>query len=143
VNRYPNLVTRERGFAAEVRRHGVKAIPREIGAVRTALMLMYEQIFACKLETVMGDIVGQSMESRPHFGFRRWWLLCLVASIGAAFGCPSLGAQDAPQSVSAEDTPQQSSPQTSPAAGAEHEVSWRTLPGNLLQDQKDNWLFPV
>jgi hypothetical protein len=31
----------------------------------------------------------------------------------------------------------------SAAAGAERDVAWRTLPRNLLQDQKDIWLFPA
>jgi membrane-associated phospholipid phosphatase len=86
----------------------------------------------------MWNRAGQSAEYRPYFGFRRWWLPCLVASMGAAFGCPLLGAREAPKTVAEEGTPQ-----TSPAAGAEREVSWRALPRNLLQDQKDIWPFPV
>jgi membrane-associated phospholipid phosphatase len=70
--------------------------------------------------------------------FRSSWLLYSVACMGIAFGCPSLGAQEAPQTVAADATPQ-----NSPPAGADREVSWRTLPGNILQDQKDIWLFPV
>jgi membrane-associated phospholipid phosphatase len=52
--------------------------------------------------------------------------------------CPSLGAQDAPQAISI-DAPKQ----TTPTIRAEREVSWRELPKNFLQDQKDIWLFPV
>ena len=78
------------------------------------------------------------MESRPHRGFSCSWLLCSVACMGIAFGCPSLRAQEAPQTVAADATPQ-----NSPPAGADREVSWRTLPRNFLQDQKDIWLFPV
>jgi len=58
--------------------------------------------------------------------------------MGIAFGCPSLGAQEAPQTAAAD-----ARPQNSPPAAADHEVSWRALPRNLLQDQKDVWLFPV
>jgi membrane-associated phospholipid phosphatase len=58
--------------------------------------------------------------------------------MGIAFGCPPLPAQEPPDSVAA-DAPQQS---PTPAA-AERDVSWRTLPRNFLQDQKDIWLFPV
>jgi membrane-associated phospholipid phosphatase len=73
-----------------------------------------------------------------HRGFSCSWLLCSVACMGIAFGCPSLRAQEAPQTVTADATPQ-----NSPPAGADREVSWRTLPRNFLQDQKDIWLFPV
>src|SRR5580704_18468413 len=80
----------------------------------------------------------QRSESRPLHGFRRSCLLCFVACMGIAFGCPPLGAQEPPQSVAADATPQ-----NSPAAAAERDVSYRTLPRNFLQDQKDIWLFPV
>jgi len=76
--------------------------------------------------------------------------------MGIAFGCPTLRAQEAqqsvgagaPQTVAEDTTPQNSSAQNAAAqksarAGAERDVSWHTLPGNLLQDQKDIWLFPV
>ena len=78
------------------------------------------------------------MESRFHCGLRRSWLLCSVACMGIVLGCPSLRAQEAPQTVAADATPRNLA-----SAGAEREVSWRTLPRNFLQDQKDIWLFPV
>jgi membrane-associated phospholipid phosphatase len=59
--------------------------------------------------------------------------------MGIAFACPPLRAQATPQAVTANDpTPQSSTP-----AVAEREVSYRTLPRNFLQDQKDIWLFPL
>ena len=71
---------------------------------------------------------------------RRWWLLCAVASVtmAAALACPSLSAQEEPKKVTEAGTPQKL-----PAAGAERAVSWRSLPRNFLQDQKDTWLFPA
>src|SRR5438477_288515 len=30
-----------------------------------------------------------------------------------------------------------------PASPTEREATWKTLPGNFLQDQKDIWMFPV
>src|SRR5260370_12073358 len=86
----------------------------------------------------MWERTRRSAESRRHRGFRRSWLWCSVAWMGIAFCCPSLGAQEAPQTVATDAPPQNSAP-----AGAEREVSWRTLPRNFLQDQKDIWLFPV
>jgi membrane-associated phospholipid phosphatase len=59
--------------------------------------------------------------------------------MGIAFACPPLRAQETPQAVTADDP----TPQNSPPARAERDVSWRTLPRNFLQDQKDIWLFPL
>lgn len=77
------------------------------------------------------------MELRTPCGFGRSWLLCLVACMGIAFGCPSLEAQEAPRHEGGATT------SASATVGAEREVSWRKLPRNILQDQKDVWLFPV
>src|SRR5712691_8086565 len=73
---------------------------------------------------------------------RRCWLACCVACMGIAFVCPSVGAQEGSQTVAADETPQKSAEQTSRTEVA-REISWRTLPKNFLQDQKDIWLFPV
>ena len=99
--------------------------------------------FTSTLKRAMWTRTSQSAESRPQRGFRRpslscLALLCSVACLGIGFGCPSLGAQEAPQTAAADATPQ-----NSPSAGAECEVSWRKLPRNFLQDQKEIWLFPV
>jgi membrane-associated phospholipid phosphatase len=55
-----------------------------------------------------------------------------------AIGCAPLGAQEAPQTVDPD-----TKPQDSLSAAGDREVSWRRLPRNLFQDQKDVWLFPV
>jgi membrane-associated phospholipid phosphatase len=86
----------------------------------------------------MWERTRQSEESVVRPRFRRSWLLCSAACMGIAFGCPSLGAQEAPQTVAAD-----ASPQNAASTGVEREVSWRRLPRNILQDQKDIWLFPV
>jgi membrane-associated phospholipid phosphatase len=68
----------------------------------------------------------------------------LIACTAIVLGCLPLRAQEAPQAVTADEAAtQKSSPQTSIPALAERDVSWRTLPRNFLQDQKDIWLFPV
>ena len=77
---------------------------------------------------------GQGAESRTYLEFRRWWIVCGVTFLGIGFGGAPLGAQEAPQA---------SAPQTSQGAGAAREVSWRRLPRNFFEDQKDIWLFPV
>ena len=53
------------------------------------------------------------------------------------FGGLSLAAQEVPQNTA------DATPQNSTAASTERDVSWRTLPHNFLQDQKDIWLFPL
>ena len=85
----------------------------------------------------------RSAEFRSLCELRRLWLGCCVACLGIAFVCPPVGAQEALQTVAADAAPQKSAPQNSLPAEAEREVSWRVLPRNLLQDQKDIWLFPV
>jgi membrane-associated phospholipid phosphatase len=81
----------------------------------------------------------QSIESRRHRGFCRTCLSFFVACMGIAFACPPLRAQETPQAVTAD----AATPQNSPPARAERDVSYRTLPRNFLQDQKDIWLFPL
>ena len=71
-------------------------------------------------------------------GVRRSCVVCLFTCVGVAFACPALRAQEAPQIAAADARPQNSTP-----AVAERDVSWRTLPRNILQDQKDIWLFPL
>src|SRR6266480_3488673 len=81
---------------------------------------------------------NQRAESGPHRRFRRSWVLCSVACMGIEFWCPLAGAQEGPRTAAAD-----AGPQDPALAGAERDVSWRTLPQNVLQDQKDIWLFPV
>lgn len=78
-------------------------------------------------------------EGRCHWGMRRCWLVCSVVCLGIVFWRPLLGAQEKPQPDGRDVT----TASTSAPAGADREVSWRTLPRNFVQDQKDIWLFPV
>ncbi len=66
------------------------------------------------------------------------WSLPVVLICWIAFACPALRAQEAPPSVAADATTKGSTP-----AVVERDVSWRTLPRNFFQDQKDVWLFPL
>lgn len=65
-------------------------------------------------------------------------MACLFACMGIALACSALRAQAEPQSVATLPTPQNSTPVV-----AERDVTWRTVPRNFLQDQKDIWLFPL
>jgi membrane-associated phospholipid phosphatase len=97
--------------------------------------------------------VSQSKKGVLHRGLRRFWLICIFVCAGIAFASPALRAQDPPPSVAADSTAQNQTPQnptppnpsprSSTPPAAEREVTWRTLPGNFLQDQKEIWLFPT
>jgi membrane-associated phospholipid phosphatase len=58
--------------------------------------------------------------------------LAFLALVAVAFPL-QLSAQDAPAAQTA----------PAPAAAPERDVSWKQLPGNLLGDQKNIWLFPA
>jgi membrane-associated phospholipid phosphatase len=86
----------------------------------------------------MSKIITSLAGVRPHGRYRKSLLSCCFLCIGLAIVCPLLGAQEAPQAVST-DAPQN----IAPAVRGERDVSWRALPKNFFQDQKDIWLFPV
>jgi membrane-associated phospholipid phosphatase len=86
----------------------------------------------------MWERIVQSIEFRLHRGFCRSCVSFLVAWMGIVFACPLLRAQETPQAAADEARPQSTGPIT-----AERDVSYRTLPRNFLQDQKDIWLFPL
>src|SRR6267378_145542 len=89
-------------------------------------------------ETAMWGRTDRTVKGRALRELRRWSLGCRIACTGIACACPSAAAQDVPQTAAAEETPQKSQ-----AAEVDREVSWRRLPRNFLQDQKDVWLFPL
>ncbi len=95
----------------------------------------------------MGGKTDRTVKARALRELRRSWLRCCVATLGIAFACPPVGAQEASQTVSVQTTPQtlaaDETPQEPQPIEAERDTSWRTMPRNFLQDQKDIWLFPV
>jgi membrane-associated phospholipid phosphatase len=99
----------------------------------------YSSRFTSILDGVIWERTIQSIVSRSYRGFRRPCVSILVASMGITFGCLPLRAQEAPQAI----TTDEATPQSSASNAAERDVTYRTLPRNLLQDQKDIWLFPV
>ncbi len=71
----------------------------------------------------------------PKLG--RFLAFCALLCTGAALDGQA-SAQEAPLEISAAESPQAPFPVLT-----ERDVSWRKLPQNFLQDQKDIWLFPV
>jgi membrane-associated phospholipid phosphatase len=63
------------------------------------------------------------------------WPAFAFLGFAAALAPVALRAQDAPAPATAA--------QAAPAAVPDREVSWKTLPGNILSDQKGIWLFPA
>ena len=110
---------------------------------------------ASRLKGVMWAGTSHRAEGRRRQGIRRYERLCCVAWLGIAFWCPLVGAQEKPQrggavaeqtdgdNAARSNSAAEATAHSSSLAGAEREVSWRTLPRNFLQDQKDVWLFPV
>jgi len=99
-----------------------------------------------RLEWDMWKRARPEAKSLRRRGIRRCWRLCWVGCVGIAFWCPLLGAQEKPQHDGAPATQTsagEATPRSSEGTEAEREVSWRTLPRNFLQDQKDVWLFPA
>ena len=72
---------------------------------------------------------------RPGLG--RFLAFCAFLCAGAALDGQA-SAQETPHEIPAAESPQAPVP-----ALTERDVSWRKLPQNILQDQKDIWLFPV
>ena len=109
---------------------------------------------ASRLKGVMWAGTSHRAEGRRRQGIRRYERLCCVAWLGIAFWCPLVGAQEKPQrggavaeqtdgdNAARSNSAAEATAHSSSLAGAEREVSWRTLPRNFLQDQKDVWLFP-
>jgi len=81
---------------------------------------------------------------------RRWRELVSFSFLTVCLACGTVTAQGQQLTEAAQrsgqDTsknPQTSTPDTSGQPGATREATWRKLPKNFLQDQKEIWLFPV
>jgi hypothetical protein len=69
--------------------------------------------------------------------------VCLLACLSGGVLCLPLRAQERqPNSETQQTTPAGSAKPDTPKA-KDRDVSWRTLPQNFLQDQKEIWLFPT
>src|SRR5882724_11371509 len=86
---------------------------------------------------------SRSMDGLTSRRFKPNLPVCLLACLSGGLLCLPLRAQE-PQAI-------QETQQTTPAEPPkpdmptvkDRDVSWRTLPRNFLQDQKEIWLFPT
>src|SRR6266850_7462052 len=69
--------------------------------------------------------------------------VCLLACLSGGFLCLPLRAQEPQTTQEAQQTTPAGAPKPDMPAAKDREVSWRTLPRNFLQDQKEIWLFPT
>src|SRR6266850_7364444 len=69
--------------------------------------------------------------------------VCLLACLSGGFLCLPLRAQEPQTTQEAQQTTPAGAPKPDMPAAKDREVSWRTLPRNFLQDQKEIWLFPM
>jgi membrane-associated phospholipid phosphatase len=83
------------------------------------------------------------MERRDGHRFNPSLQLCLFAFLSVGLSCLPLHGQEPQQTQETRQSASaDASKQTTTTAG-ERDVSWRTLPRNFLQDQKEIWLFPM
>ena len=82
------------------------------------------------------------MDGRTSGRFKLNLLVCFLACLSGGVLSVPLRAQE-PQTTpeTQQTTPAEASKPDMPTA-KERDVSWRTLPRNFLQDQKEIWLFP-
>ena len=68
-----------------------------------------------------------------------WFLVCLSGGLL----CLSLRAQEPQATQETQQTTPAEPPKPDMPTAKDRDVSWRTLPRNFLQDQKEIWLFPT
>src|SRR6267143_1311256 len=83
------------------------------------------------------------MERRDGRRFKPSLQLCLFAFLGVGFSCLPLHAREPQQTQEALQSASADAPKPATTTAGERDVSWRTLPRNFLQDQKEIWLFPT
>ena len=83
------------------------------------------------------------MERQTGRRFKLSLLMCFFTSLGAGLLCPLLRAQEPSEAQEKQQTGPADTPKQTTSTNGERDVSWRNLPRNFLQDQKDIWLFPT
>ena len=83
------------------------------------------------------------MHGRSGLRFKPHLPVCLLACLtGGVLGLPLRAQEPQPPSETEQATPA-GPPKPETVKAKDRDVSWRTLPQNFLQDQKEVWLFPT
>ena len=83
------------------------------------------------------------MERRDGHRFNPSLQLCLFAFLSVGLSCLPLHGQEPQQTQETRQSASADAPKQTATTAGERDVSWRTLPQNFLQDQKEIWLFPT
>ena len=94
------------------------------------------------LEMISWGDGNRSMDGRSSRRFKPQLTVCLLACLSGAVLCLPLPAQEPQPTPETQQTTSSEAPKPDMPTAKEREVSWRTLPQNFLQDQKEIWLFP-
>lgn len=68
--------------------------------------------------------------------------VCFLACLSGGVLCAPLRAQESQRAQETQETTPANASKPDMPTAKERDVSWRTLPQNFLQDQKEIWLFP-
>jgi membrane-associated phospholipid phosphatase len=83
------------------------------------------------------------VERQTDRRFKLSLLICFFACFGGGPLCLPVRAQQPEPTQESQQTAPVGVPKQTAKKTDERDVSWRTLPRNILQDQKDVWLFPL
>ena len=83
------------------------------------------------------------MDGRTSRRFEPPLAVCLFACLSGGVLCLPLQAQEPHPTQETQQITRSEAPKPDMPAAKERDVSWRTLPQNFLQDQKEIWLFPT
>src|SRR5882672_3162841 len=86
---------------------------------------------------------SRSMDGRTSRRFKPHLAVCLFACLSGGLLCLPLRAQEPQRTQETQQTTPAETPKPDMPTAKDREVSWRTLPRNFLQDQKEIWLFPT
>src|SRR4029077_16446750 len=83
------------------------------------------------------------MDGRTSRRFKPSLPVCFLACLSGGLLCLPLRAQEPQATQETQQTTTADTPKPEMPAVKDRDVSWRTLPRNFLQDQKEIWLFPT
>src|SRR5712664_2690342 len=86
---------------------------------------------------------SRSVDGRTSLRFKPYLPVCFLACLSGELLCLPLRAQEPQATQETQQTTPEDTPKPDMPMAKDRDVSWRTLPRNFLQDQKEIWLFPT